>query len=416
MKKIVLMIMAALMCISSTCPVMAEEGLSVETAKSGQVVIVLDPGHDSTHGGAYGNGLSEEVLNLKIAKYCMEELNTYNNVKVYLTRESESCPYPGGNAGNDNLKRVQFAQSVGADAYVSLHLNALDNASYGGVEVFYPNQNYRPELSTIGAELSRAVLNELVGLGLENRGIKIRNAEVSKYADGSVGDYYQIIREAKNRNITGIIVEHAYISCSHDASNFLSTEAKLKALGVADATGIAKYYGLSKSGENDANEPEPVTTHTVTFVCNGETVSTQTVEHGQAAKEPNVDKEGMYTIYDREFSCITADTVVQISYEPIPAPEPEEESEEPTETESGTEADSELVPEETETREPTEVVTPDTETEGTEVSEPVFEEGVSIQEGVSIVITAACIVGIVIVIVVMNREQLWALIKSMKKE
>ena len=45
-------------------------------ASNGNVVVVLDPGHDNTHAGARGNGLAEEDLNLKIAKYCRAELQT----------------------------------------------------------------------------------------------------------------------------------------------------------------------------------------------------------------------------------------------------------------------------------------------------------------------------------------------------
>ena len=40
----------------------------------GNIVVALDPGHDSTHAGASSNGLREEVLTLKIANYCKEEL------------------------------------------------------------------------------------------------------------------------------------------------------------------------------------------------------------------------------------------------------------------------------------------------------------------------------------------------------
>ena len=231
MRKILVILIALLL---------AWPGIEVKAAED-PIIIVLDPGHDATHGGAEGNGLQEDKLNLKIAQYCLEELNTYKNVKVYMTRDSEKCPYPGGKAGNDNSRRVEFAQSVGADVYIALHLNSLDDASYGGVEIFYPNANYRPELSKIGAGLSQAILDELVGLGIKDRGIQVRRNEDST-------DYYQVIREAKNRNITGIIVEHAFISCPSDAQNFLSSDEKLKALGVADATGIAKYYDLQKEG------------------------------------------------------------------------------------------------------------------------------------------------------------------------
>lgn len=44
----------------------------------------------------------------------------------------------------------------------------------------------------------------------------------------------------------GLIIEHAFVSNSSDASNYLNSDAKLKKLGVADAAGIVEYFGLSK--------------------------------------------------------------------------------------------------------------------------------------------------------------------------
>ncbi len=60
--------------------------------RAGPLTVVLDPGHDSTHAGARYNNSAEETLVLKIAKYCRDELVTYGGVKVYMVRESESCP------------------------------------------------------------------------------------------------------------------------------------------------------------------------------------------------------------------------------------------------------------------------------------------------------------------------------------
>ena len=49
-------------------------------ARSGNVVVVLDPGHDNSHGGTSGttNGVSykEQDYNLKIAQYCKAALET----------------------------------------------------------------------------------------------------------------------------------------------------------------------------------------------------------------------------------------------------------------------------------------------------------------------------------------------------
>ena len=104
---------------------------------NGQVVVVLDPGHDSKHLGAHQSGLKEEDLNLKIAQYCKTELEKYNGVKVYMTRSGSGCPYPGTSSKDDNRKRVEYAKSVGADVYVSIHLNSSSSGAANGAEVYY---------------------------------------------------------------------------------------------------------------------------------------------------------------------------------------------------------------------------------------------------------------------------------------
>src|SRR5699024_5482246 len=55
------------------------------SGRSGNIVVALDPGHDSTHAGASAFGLREEDLTLKIANYCKEELETYAGVSVFMT-------------------------------------------------------------------------------------------------------------------------------------------------------------------------------------------------------------------------------------------------------------------------------------------------------------------------------------------
>lgn len=223
--------------------------LSTESALSTEAedyVVMLDPGHDATHGGANKNGLREEVLTLKIAQYCKAELEQYKHVKVYMTRNSAACPLPGSTSVADNLNRVATAASVGADIYVSIHLNSAGTGAAKGAEVFYPNSNYRPGIGSAGANLATQIQRQLVALGLNNRGISIRNSgDGSRYPDGSLADYYAVIKHSKNAGFPGVIVEHAYVSNASDAA-FLKSESNLQALGIADATGIAAYLGISK--------------------------------------------------------------------------------------------------------------------------------------------------------------------------
>ena len=217
--------------------------------KAGEIVVALDPGHDNKHGGTSGSGLTEQGLTLKIANYAKAELETYNGVKVYMTRTSASCPYPEtGSSGACIEKRVQAAAGAGAKIYVSLHLNS-GSASANGAEVIIPNTSWKPELSTQGKELAQKILDELAAVGLNKRPTPIYSKDTTvgeKYPDGSISDYFAVQIYAKEKGIPGIIVEHAFLSNANDVNNFLKTEEGLKKLGVADATGIAKYLGLSK--------------------------------------------------------------------------------------------------------------------------------------------------------------------------
>ena len=223
----------------------AESGIS--TARyNGNVVVVLDPGHDGTHGGSSANGFVEAQLNLKIAQYCKAELEEYYGVTVYMTRDSASCPNGGGDNKSCLQRRADIARDMGANLFVSLHNNYSSASSASGAEIWYPNQNYNPWTSQVGGSAASCILEQLTSLGLKGRGTQIRNANEDKYPDGSAADYYAVIRHCKEYGIPGIIVEHAFMSNSSDAANFLSNDEGLKKLGVADATGIAQYFGLKK--------------------------------------------------------------------------------------------------------------------------------------------------------------------------
>lgn len=212
------------------------------TGGSRKIVVVLDPGHGGHDGGASYYGRVEKNLNLSIATYCKAELETYGGVTVYMTRSDDT--FVG------LTDRTQIAANYGADIFVSIHNNACGNPGVSGASVYYPNGNYRPDLGNNGRGLAAQIENHLVSLGLANRGILIRNCQdydpAYLYPDGSHADYYHVIRECKRRGIAGLIVEHAYMTSYSDMANHLASEAQLQQLGVADATAIAEYYGLTK--------------------------------------------------------------------------------------------------------------------------------------------------------------------------
>ncbi len=232
------------------------EAKSSKTPKN--IVVVLDPGHDSTHIGCHYENFEEGLANLYIAYYCKQELEKYSGVTVYMTRYGFDCPYGADqNSKSDCLTgRVDYAKSVGANVIVSLH-NDYDpdlDASQNGSKVIIPNPNYKPSYCVVGQNLGSSILNELVGTGLQvnnwklcpnGTGLVTRDSDSGTYPDGSAKDYYALINRSKTSGIPCIIVEHAFCTNYSDRVNHLSSPEQYQQLGVADATGIAKYYGLA---------------------------------------------------------------------------------------------------------------------------------------------------------------------------
>ena len=214
-------------------------------AATGGMTICLDPGHGGSDSGANAFGQKESALTLKIANYCKEELEKYD-VNVVMTRTTDTRP--SENTAQDLIDRVMMAKKAGASYIISIHLNSAASTSAHGAEVYFPNTSGNASLSSNGQAMAKAIQSQLVALGLYDRGIKIRN-----YMDGSTSsnpnssdrDYYGIIRYAKEQNISGLIIEHCFLNNPDEYNKYLSSDAKLQQLGVADAKGIVSALGLS---------------------------------------------------------------------------------------------------------------------------------------------------------------------------
>ncbi len=220
---------------------------------TGGMTICLDPGHGGSDSGATAFGAKESDLTLKIARYCKEELAKYD-VNVVMTRTTDTRL--SEEAAMDLKNRVEVAKKAGASYFISIHINSAQNSAAHGAEVYYPNTSGNKNLSTNGQNLAKAIQKQLTALGLYDRGIKIRNytdGTTSSNPNSSDQDYYGVIRYAKQANITGLIVEHCFISNKDEFDKYLGSDAKLQQLGIADAKGIVSALGLqAKNAHIDA--------------------------------------------------------------------------------------------------------------------------------------------------------------------
>ena len=227
------------------CPVNARQ-----TSPKKDLCIVIDPGHGGIQSGTQRGTVEEKTLNLKIAQYLKEALEKYKGVTVSLTRD--------GDYDVSLTDRTQYSVDKNADFMVSIHNNATgDCAAYdNGCTVLAAKDGYKQELADEEQKLACNILNELSALGIENQGILLRDSEANeKYENGELADYYAIIRGGVLKDIPTVLVEHAFVDDDSDFENYLSSDAKLKALAEADAKGIARYYQLTTEDGKKAESP-----------------------------------------------------------------------------------------------------------------------------------------------------------------
>ena len=232
--------------------------------KSGKKIIVLDPGHGAPGSGTYRDWgdmvIDEAVINFKISKYTKAALESnYSNIEVYMTKNSQN--------ENPAIKaRVEYAVSKNANILVSQHINAtgenVTNAS--GVLAMVPKvdgeHSFNEEAALNSQELARSILDELTKLDFKDMGFQFRLSSESTYTDGSVADYYGIVRYCRMNNLPGTIIEHGFANNRNDALK-LNNDNVLQAIGQADAKGIAAYLKLDSGSSETPDVPsKPVQT------------------------------------------------------------------------------------------------------------------------------------------------------------
>lgn len=116
--KLLTLFITLLICISSVL------------AQKSKVIVVIDPGHggkDPGHLAIVKNHKDEKDLNMEIAqklgKYISENLS---NVEVHFTRRTDTH--------TSLTARVDFANNLKADYFISIHCNGSDNSAIHGTE------------------------------------------------------------------------------------------------------------------------------------------------------------------------------------------------------------------------------------------------------------------------------------------
>lgn len=177
--------------------------------------VFIGVGHGGSDPGAVSNNTKEKDLNLSIALACRDVL-VKHGVSVKMSRTKDE---------NDILsEEIKECNAFAPDLAIDIHNNA---GGGDGAEAFYHHGGGKSKT------LSENVLAEIVKIGQNSRGAKIR-----KNKDGK--DYYGFIRQT---SCPSVIIECAFVDNATDLQ-IIASEGKRELMGEAIAKGILKSLGI----------------------------------------------------------------------------------------------------------------------------------------------------------------------------
>lgn len=186
-----------------------------------QPKICIDAGHGGSDPGAVGNGLRESDINLDIALKLRSLLNADTSDssgggswRVIMVRTGDSTV--------SLSSRTSYANSNGANRFISIHANSFSDASANGTETFRYTSG-----SSNSRSLQLAIHDELVdATGLRDRGAKTANFYVLRYT-----------------SMPAMLSEQGFVSNRTDAA-VLASASRRTAMAKAHLFGLQRHYGL----------------------------------------------------------------------------------------------------------------------------------------------------------------------------
>lgn len=191
-------------------------------------IVVLDPGHGGVDPGAVSNGINEKDIVYNILyTYGKKYFNAENSlVKAYWTRVNDKKIEL-----ND---RASFSESVGADCFISLHMNSASSTAKG-TEVYYSATNNKDTASGLTSKkLAECFQKSIVDNLLTNsRGVKTAQFVV-----------------IKKNTVPAILVELGFISNKEDREKFTNRKYQKKTAKLFYDTivDILKEYPANREG------------------------------------------------------------------------------------------------------------------------------------------------------------------------
>lgn len=187
-------------------------------------VILVDPGHgviniegDIINGGKYtADDVPEHRLTLEIGEKLSDELSRLG-AKTFQTRSDKHYWRQAYNSVDDNKSRSILAETIGADALISVHCDWHPNRRVRGITTLYENDQSK--------KLGESILKSLL------RTVRPSNR-------GNRRDTFTVL---DNTSVPAVIVETGFMSNAAE-SRKLKNPAYQKKLADGIAKGIVRYF------------------------------------------------------------------------------------------------------------------------------------------------------------------------------
>lgn len=201
--------------------------------------IVIDPGHGGTNAGAIGVAkIHEKYLTLQVAMIVADRLRAkMPDVNIVLTRQRDDAL--------SLTERIQIANQLNADLFVSLHFNSSMNPEAIGYESFWAGDFWIADMEKNGETVddeTRNVRTRTAKLG--ERMAKCFNHAMHRRFDvldrGVKPGDYTVLTRAK---VPSVVLELAFLSHAEEGLAVVSQSVRSKlADAVVDA--VVKYVNV----------------------------------------------------------------------------------------------------------------------------------------------------------------------------
>lgn len=169
-------------------------------------IIVLDAGHGGIDPGTSRGSVLEKTVNYNVVNIYAPEYFKNSDIKVYYTRTTDT---------KIALQtRADFAAAVGADLFVSFHVNAHSNAAVNGTGVYYSKSNNTVTASGLSSSILATEITKRLSSawGTKNNGI--------------LADKFVVIH---NNSVPAVLVECGFITNNKDFDKIKDASYQKKA-------------------------------------------------------------------------------------------------------------------------------------------------------------------------------------------